>query len=49
MAGNPAANAQENGLAYVGKYCETPFESSCSATDPDLFCVNGGDCNPNYS
>lgn len=38
-----------DGIRYVGKYCETPFEKSCSADNEELFCVNGGDCNPNYS
>ncbi len=37
-----------DGIRYVGKYCETPFEKSCSAENDDLFCVNGGDCNPNH-
>lgn len=37
-----------DGFRYVGKYCETPFEKSCSTENEDLFCVNGGDCNPNY-
>ena len=37
-----------DGIRYVGKYCETPFEKSCSADNLELFCVNGGDCNPNY-
>eukprot|EP00934_Nitzschia_sp_Nitz4_P001059 Nitzschia sp. Nitz4//scaffold165_size50357//21867//26251//NITZ4_007022-RA/size50357-exonerate_est2genome-gene-0.36-mRNA-1//-1//CDS//3329538135//1059//frame0 len=37
-----------DGTRYVGKYCETPFEKSCSYDDDLLFCVNGGDCNPNF-
>ncbi|KAG7356933.1 EGF-like domain containing protein [Nitzschia inconspicua] len=40
-----------DGTKYVGKYCETPFEQICNpgASDDDLiFCVNGGECNPNF-
>jgi hypothetical protein len=38
-----------DGTKYVGKYCETPFDTLCDHDDSgDLFCVNGGDCNPNY-
>jgi len=32
---------------YVGKYCETPFEKLCDANGEN-FCVNGGDCNPQF-
>lgn len=38
-----------DGIRYVGKYCETPLETLCSADNEDLFCVNGGTCNPNYA
>ena len=41
-------NGGGSGIQYVGKYCETPFEKACSASDNSLFCVNGADCNPNY-
>jgi hypothetical protein len=39
-----------DGTHYVGKYCETPFDQICdhSHDDDGLFCVNGGECNPNY-
>jgi hypothetical protein len=38
-----------DGTMYVGKYCETPFDQICDGgADADAFCVNGGDCNPNY-
>ena len=36
-----------DGTQYVGKYCETPFEKICDHTG-EHFCVNSGDCNPNY-
>ena len=37
------------GQKYVGKYCETPFDKVCSSSEgEDIFCVNGGDCNPDY-
>lgn len=36
-----------DGTKYVGKYCETPFEKICDDEGND-FCVNGGDCNPEY-
>jgi len=36
-----------NIIRYVGKYCEHPMEEQCDAENPDRFCVNGGDCNPN--
>jgi len=36
-----------DGTQYVGKYCETPFEQLCGGDD-ELFCVNGGECNPSY-
>ena len=42
------AKKTANGVAYVGKYCEIPFEKSCSVDDDELFCVNGADCNPDY-
>jgi hypothetical protein len=32
---------------FVGKYCETPFDKVCDDSG-DIFCVNGGDCNPKY-
>jgi hypothetical protein len=40
-----------DGTKYVGKYCESPFEQVCNpgASDDELiFCVNGGECNPNF-
>ena len=43
-----------DGERYVGKYCEVPFEQICNNPDDDdeeeelLFCVNGGECNPEY-
>lgn len=47
-----------NALGYVGKYCETPFEQKCDSShsknedesdgDGDMFCVNGGECNPDF-
>jgi hypothetical protein len=42
-----------DGTKYVGKYCETPFDKLCDIDDDnastgELFCVNGGDCNPDY-
>jgi hypothetical protein len=36
-----------DGTRFVGKYCETPFEKVCDETG-EHFCVNGGDCNPDY-
>eukprot|EP00980_Cylindrotheca_fusiformis_P006245 scaffold1336_cov158-Cylindrotheca_fusiformis.AAC.7 len=36
-----------DGTRYVGKYCETPFEQTCNEEGTE-FCVNGGDCNPDY-
>lgn len=36
-----------DGTRYVGKYCETPYEKICDDSG-ELFCVNGGDCNPNF-
>lgn len=53
--GNPqlvcdCSNAKTaDGVSYVGKYCEIPFEMSCSPDNDELFCVNGADCNPNYA
>ena len=40
-----------DGTRYGGKYCETPFLNSCGINDSngkEMFCINGGDCNPNY-
>jgi hypothetical protein len=56
---NAQTSTAADGIRYVGKYCETPFEKSCAtissntnnnedADHDTLFCVNGGDCNPNF-
>jgi len=41
-----------DGVRHVGKYCETPSQKYCQNVEgshgEQLFCVNGGDCNPNY-
>jgi hypothetical protein len=37
-----------DGTRYVGKYCETPSVEYCGDEKEASFCVNGGDCNPNY-
>jgi hypothetical protein len=34
---------------YVGKYCEHAMEQQCDVQNPDLFCVNGGECNPDVA
>ncbi len=33
---------------FVGKYCETPSKKTCKDNDEDVFCVNGGACNPDF-
>ena len=39
----------ENGNPYVGKFCEIPSMENCGTEEDDLFCVNGGECNPSYT
>ena len=40
-----------NTIGYVGKYCETPFGKKCGSVDNgegNVFCINGGECNPDF-
>jgi hypothetical protein len=37
-----------DGTKYVGKYCEMSFGQIYDSDAGGLFCVNGGDFNPNY-
>jgi hypothetical protein len=46
-----ATHSAATGTHYVGKYCETPFEQACNPgaeLDEQVFCVNGGECNPDF-
>lgn len=36
----------EYGNPFVGKYCEVQSKEDCGSED--LFCVNGGECNPAF-
>ena len=36
------------GNQYAGKYCEHKATTFCDSDDDSHFCLNEGDCNPNY-
>jgi len=45
------SSAEKDGVEYVGKFCETKKTHICNTgadEDDQVFCVNGGECNPSY-